>query len=155
MAEVYRCVKSCDLDKSSQQIALNCIKSCIFSLTRCDLEDFEGVRDSNGPGVLLSVSVAIALVPVTALFAGLTIGLLGLDVVSLNVSCKGPTASKHLSLSFHQCILRLAMCLRVDIEMRKTSNKALLQILEHAGEPKEREYAKKIIPSKPPCLSIS
>lgn len=86
MADVYKCIKSCDLSHSAESIAVNCIKSCIFSLTRCDLEDFEGVRESNGPSVLLSVSVAVALVPVTALFAGLTIGLLGLDVVSLNVS---------------------------------------------------------------------
>jgi len=51
----------------------------------------------------LSLTLAFALVPVTALFAGLTIGLLGLDVTALS-------------------------------------------ILEHAGEVKEREYARKILP---------
>ena len=85
MADVYKCIKSCDLYHSPENLAAACIKSCIFSLTRCDLEDFEAVRDSQKPGVLLSISLAIALVPVTALFAGLTIGILGLDVVSLNV----------------------------------------------------------------------
>ena len=86
MADVYQCIKSCDLYDSAESFALDCIKSCIFSHTRCDLEDFEAVRDSQKPSVLLSISLAIALVPVTALFAGLTIGILGLDVVSLNVS---------------------------------------------------------------------
>lgn len=100
MAEVYDCIKSCDLYHTSEKIATNCIKNCIFSLTRCDLEDFVGVRDSNGPSVLLSVSVAIALVPVTALFAGLTIGLLGLDVVSLNVS--GNTYTDRKSQSWQE-----------------------------------------------------
>ena len=86
MADVYNCIKSCDLYESTENLALTCIKSCIFSLTRCDLEDFESVRDSQKPDVVFSISLAIALVPVTALFAGLTIGILGLDVVSLNVS---------------------------------------------------------------------
>lgn len=85
MADVYNCVKTCNLESAVENVGLNCIRNCIFSLTRCDLDDFEGVRDTSGPSVLLSISFAIALVPVTALFAGLTIGLLGLDVVSLNV----------------------------------------------------------------------
>ena len=85
MAEVYKCIKSCNINESVESLAIGCIKSCIFSLTRCDLEDFQGVRESERPRVFLSIAFAIALVPVTALFAGLTIGLLGLDVVSLNV----------------------------------------------------------------------
>ncbi len=63
--------------------------------------------------MVLSLALALALVPVTALFAGLTIGLLGLDVTALS-------------------------------------------ILEHAGEVKEREYARKILPvRKQVCLGPS
>ena len=75
----------------------------LSSLHRCDLDDFNGVRDASSRSAILSLALALALVPITALFAGLTIGLLGLDVTALS-------------------------------------------ILEHAGEDKEREYARKILP---------
>lgn len=93
MADLVDCIRQCDLEVTTSA-ALTCIQSCIFALTRCDLDDFQGARDIS-EGWLpswLSLALAIALIPATGLFAGLTIGLLSLDNVSLRVYT--PTAAK-------------------------------------------------------------
>ena len=90
MAELLACIRACDITGGAgDSRALLCVETCIFSLTRCDLEDFSGTRALDSEAWLptwLSLLLAFALIPATGLFAGLTIGLLSLDNVSLRVS---------------------------------------------------------------------
>lgn len=97
MAELVDCIRECDLIFLAETQAVRCVQTCIFSLTRCDLDDFQGIRDTGSTWLptWLSLALALCLIPATGLFAGLTIGLLSLDNVSLRVciavSVPGPS----------------------------------------------------------------
>ncbi|KAK9793438.1 hypothetical protein WJX73_001824 [Symbiochloris irregularis] len=98
------CVENCDLSLPATAAA-HCLQECVnLVLGSAANHDF-GADNEHREGLSTGISVflAILLVPLTGLFAGLTLGLLSLDLVGL-------------------------------------------KIIEQAGEPHERIYARRIIP---------
>ena len=92
--------------------------------------------------------------PLTGLFAGLTLGLLSLDLVGLKV-CRRFEARRvprdslaSMSwLAFLSFSIRLVCVKRTSYRLPFTAtSEAVLQILEQGGEPHERAYARKIMP---------
>ena len=91
-------------------------------------------------------------IPLTGLFAGLTLGLLSLDIVGLKVS--------HFAAFGQVCLMpELAVFLVSCIASRHYSVFCcalkrlwvVLQILIEAGDPEERKYASTILPGEPRC----
>jgi hypothetical protein len=83
MANLLPCVRTCDLWGPT---ASACLDACALRLSSSSSNDFPG----GGPGpdglpVEISIALAIVLVPLSGLFAGLTLGLLSLDLVGLRV----------------------------------------------------------------------
>ena len=87
------------LSQCSDNVNSTCVSHCLSD------EGYEVAKSSSGGGIPLAASLSLApiLLLLSAMFSGLTLGLLSLDMVSLKV-------------------------------------------LESAGDPKEREYAKRILP---------
>eukprot|EP00884_Botryococcus_braunii_P022307 jgi/Botrbrau1/8760/Bobra.0090s0032.1 len=83
MADLLPCVRACDLWGPN---AAACLDFCALRATSKPFGDFPG----GGPGfgglpVSVSIGLAIVLVPLSGLFAGLTLGLLSLDLVGLRI----------------------------------------------------------------------
>lgn len=84
MANLLPCVRACDLWGPS---AAACLDACGLRATSNCFGDIPGGgAGPEGLPVLFSIGLAIVLVPLSGLFAGLTLGLLSLDLVGLRVS---------------------------------------------------------------------
>lgn len=83
MATLLECVRGCDLSGS---YASTCLDACVKLTSQLNLKNNIG-DDSGFDGLSLewSLAIAIVLVPLSGLFAGLTLGLLSLDLVGLRV----------------------------------------------------------------------
>lgn len=84
MATLLECVRGCDL---SGAYAGACLDACVSLPSQLGLKDDPG-SDSGFEGLPFTacLAIAIVLVPLSGLFAGLTLGLLSLDLVGLRVS---------------------------------------------------------------------
>lgn len=121
-----------------------------------------------------AVLISLILVPLTGLFAGLTLGLLSLDRVGLRVSCAetpvllgccqnvfAPQKGIWVHAQSHTCLVYgPALCLRTQSSCTAPSSHTVrpcswmfaIQILVEGGDPQERLYAQKILPGMPLVL---